>query len=78
MRKPINFLIVNMIISDLLSSIFVIPPDIQSLYIDSWLIGGPLRQMSVILGSCHVYLSIWEMVLCHLTQCACAMHPGKQ
>ena len=43
-RKPINFLIVNIAISDLLSSIFLIPPEIQSLYIDSWLIGGPLAQ----------------------------------
>ena len=44
MRKPINFLIVNMAISDLLLPIFVIPPEIQMLYIDSWLIGGPLGQ----------------------------------
>ena len=44
MRKPANFLIVNMAISDLLSSIFVIPAEIQSLYTDSWLIGGPLAQ----------------------------------
>ena len=44
MRKPINFLIVNMAISDLMLPIFVIPPEIQMLYIDSWLIGGPLGQ----------------------------------
>ena len=44
MRKPINFLIVNMAMSDLLFPIFLIPRLIQMLYIDSWLIGGPLGQ----------------------------------
>ena len=45
MRKPINFLIVNMAISDLLFPIFLFPRKIQkSLYADSWLIGGPLGQ----------------------------------
>ena len=44
MRKPINFLIVNMAMSDLLIPIFLIPWDIQRLYIKSWLIGGPLGQ----------------------------------
>ena len=44
MRKPINFLIVNMTMSDLLIPIFLIPSDIQWLYINSWLIGGPLGQ----------------------------------
>ena len=44
MRKPINFLIVNMAISDLLFPIFRIPHLIQMLYMDSWLIGGPLGQ----------------------------------
>ena len=41
MRKPINFLIVNMAISDLLLPIFLIPREVQGLYVDSWLIGGP-------------------------------------
>ena len=45
MRKPINFLIVNMAMSDLMYPIFLIPILIQGLYInDSWLIGGPLGQ----------------------------------
>ncbi|XP_078364554.1 QRFP-like peptide receptor [Oculina patagonica] len=42
MRKPINFLIVNMAMSDLLWSIFLFPLIITELYVDSWLIGGPL------------------------------------
>ena len=44
MRKPINFLIVNMAMSDLLIPIFWIPWDIQWFYINSWLIRGPLGQ----------------------------------
>ena len=43
MRKPINFFIVSMAMSDMLP-IFMIPWKIQKLYIDSWLIGGPLGQ----------------------------------
>ena len=44
MRKPINFLILNMALSDLLFPIFLIPRVIQTFYIDTWLIGGPLGQ----------------------------------
>ena len=44
MRKPNNYLIVNMAMSDLLVPIFLIPWEIQKLYIDSWLISGPLGQ----------------------------------
>ena len=44
MRKPINFFIVNMAMSDLLFPILVIPMSIIELYIDYWLIGGPLGQ----------------------------------
>ena len=44
MRKPINFLIVNMAMSDLLFLIFVIPRVLTELYVDSWLISGPLGQ----------------------------------
>ena len=51
MRKPINFFIVNTAMSDLLFPIIVIPPLILMLYIDSWLIGGPLGQVSCKLGA---------------------------
>ena len=44
MRKPINFLIVNMAMSDLLFPIFRIPHLMQMLYMDSWLTGGLLGQ----------------------------------
>ena len=45
MRKPINFFVVNMAMSDILYPIFVLPWNIQWLYMNSsWLIGGPLGQ----------------------------------
>ena len=43
-RKPINFLIVNMAMSDTLFPIFLIPRQLTALYIDSWLISGPIGQ----------------------------------
>ena len=42
MRKPINFLIVNMAMSDLLYPIFVFPRFLVSLYVDYWLLSGAL------------------------------------
>ena len=42
MRKPINFFIVNMAMSDLLFPIFFFPPILAEMYVDSWLISGPL------------------------------------
>ena len=44
MRKPINFLIVNMAMSDLLYPVFVFPRFLSRLYVDYWLITGPLGQ----------------------------------
>ena len=44
MRKPINFLIVNMAMSDLLYPIFLYPWEITERYVCSWLISGPLGQ----------------------------------
>ena len=44
MRKPINFFIVNMAMSDLLYPIILFLKGIQRLYIDSWLISCPLGQ----------------------------------
>ena len=44
MRKPINFLIVNMAMSDLLFPISLFPLVLTELHVDSWLISGPLGQ----------------------------------
>ena len=67
MRKPINFLIVNMAMSDLLFAIFRIPRNIRLLYSKSWLIGGPLGQalckLENFLPSVSVAVSIQNLVL---------------
>ena len=67
MRKPINFLIVNMAMSDLLFPIFAIPPDIQWHYTKSWLIGGPLGQtlckLVMFLPRVSLVVSIQSLVL---------------
>ena len=44
MRKPINFLIANMAMSDLLYPICLFPKIITEFYVDSWLISGPIGQ----------------------------------
>ena len=45
LRKPINYFIVNMAISDLLYPIIFIPWNLTYLLLDmAWLIGGPLGQ----------------------------------
>jgi len=45
MRKPINYFITNMAMSDLLIPIFLFPRKLTGLYVDyQWLISGPLGQ----------------------------------
>ena len=67
MRKPINLLIINMAMSDLLFPAFLIPLDIQRLYINSWLIGGPLGQalckMAALLLNVSFVVSVQSLVL---------------
>ena len=67
MRKPINFFIVNMAMSDLLFPIFLIPREIQLLLIDSWLIGGPLGEvlckLVIFLSDVSLIFSIQSLVL---------------
>lgn len=67
MRKPINFFIVNMAMSDLLYPIIFIPKKIQTLYLDSWLIGGLLGQilckLFIFLVDLSAAVSIQSLVL---------------
>ena len=57
MRKPINFLIVNMAMSDLLYAIFVIPPNLFTLYFETWLIAGRLGEVFCKLVESMIYVS---------------------
>ena len=45
LRRPFNFLTVNMAMSDLLVPIFLFPRNLISTFTRSWLIGGPLGQV---------------------------------
>ena len=67
MRTPINFFIINMAMSDLLFPIFSIPRAIQMLYVDSWLIDGPLGQtlckLAAFLPDISALVSIQSLIL---------------
>ena len=77
MRKPINFLIGNMAMSDLLIPIFWIPRDIQLLYINSWLIGGSLGQalckLVSFLPEVSIVVSIQSLVLIAVDRFGCVV-----
>ena len=79
MRKPINFLIVNMAMSDLLFPIFLIPRDIQLLFIDSWLIGGPLGQalckLVIFLSDVSLIVSIQSLILIAVDRFGAVVYP---
>ena len=53
MRKPINYFITNMAISDLMLPIFLFPMRITDTFLESWPITGPLGQ-----ALCKLYLFI--------------------
>jgi len=44
LRKPINYFIVHMAMSDLLYPVFWIPKNLTGLFVESWLVGGSLGQ----------------------------------
>ena len=80
MRKPINFLIVNMAMSDLLFPIFLFPSDImQRLYTDSWLIAGPLGQalckLIYFLTDVSTAVSIQSLILIAVGRFGAVMYP---
>ena len=79
MRKPINFFIANMAMSDLLFPIFLIPREIQLLYTDSWLIGGPLGQtlckLVIFLSDVSLIVSIQSLVLIAVDRFGAVVYP---
>ena len=81
MRKPINFLIVNMAMSDLLYPIFLIPWQIQTLYIDSWVFGGPLGQalckLAAFLPHVSALMSIQSLVLIAVDRFGAVVFPFR-
>ena len=79
MRKPINFLIVNMAMSDLTYPIFLIPHEIQKLYINSWLIGGPLGlalcKLVYLFADVSSIVSIQSLVLIAVDRFGAVVYP---
>ena len=67
MRKPNNFFIVNMAMSDLLFPIFLFPWILANMYADSWLVTGPLGQalckLSWFLPNVSTVISIQSLIL---------------
>ena len=67
MRKPINFFIVNMAMSDLLFPIFLLPRKLAYLHAESWLISGSLGQalckLAYFLPDVSASVSIQSLVL---------------
>ena len=68
MRKPINYFITNMAMSDLLFPIFLFPRNLTDLYVDyQWLNSGPLGQalckLVHFLASVSSFVSIQSLIL---------------
>ena len=81
MRKPINFLIVNMAMSDLMLPIFLFPWAITEFYSDTWTISGPLGQalckMLVFLPDVSTTVSIQSLVLIALDRFSAVLFPFR-
>ena len=79
LRKPINMLIANMAMSDLLYPIFPIPVRLIELHVGSWLIGGTLGQalckIYPFLGDISSLLSIQSLVLISVDRYAAVVAP---
>ena len=57
-KKPVNYFIANMVMSDLVYPISMLPRDVASLFMrSSWLISGPLVQALCKLGSFSIEVS---------------------
>jgi len=79
MRKPVNFLVLNMAMSDLLYPIFVFPRFLSSLYVDYWLINGSLGQafckLVPFLQDISLSVSLQSVVLIAVDRFGAAVYP---
>ena len=79
LRKPINMLIANMAMSDLLFPIFVIPVRLTDWHVGPWLIGGTLGQalckIYPFLGEISMKVSIQSLVLITVDRYAAVVVP---
>ena len=81
LRKPINFFIVNMAMSDLLYPIFLFPWEITELHVGSWLISGPLCQalckLAPFLTDVSLGVSIHNLVLVPVDRFGAVVFPHR-
>ena len=67
LRKPINLLITNMAISDLLYPTFLFPVQLAEMHVGSWFIGGTFGQvlckLHIFLADASSFVSIQSLVL---------------
>jgi len=80
LRKPINYFIVNMALSDFLFPIFLFPRNVTGLYVDyQWLISGPLGQalckLVPFLTYVSMFVSIQSLVLIAVDRFGAAVFP---
>ena len=79
LRKPINFLIVNMAMSDLLVPIFLFPRELVLTYSRSWVIDGLLGQvlckLSIYASNLSFTVSIQSLVLIAVDRFGAVMFP---
>ncbi|XP_067035457.1 RYamide receptor-like [Acropora muricata] len=79
LRKPINFLIVNMAMSDLLYPIFLIPRRLSDLYQDSWLITGNLGvalcKLSPFLTDVSLVVSVQSLIFIAVDRLGAVLFP---
>ena len=81
LRKPINYFIVNMAMSDMLYPIFRFPVKLSWLYMDSWLISGPLGQalckLVFFLSHTSFLVSIQSLVLIAVDRFGAVVFPFR-
>ena len=79
LRKPINMLIANMAMSDLLYPIFLFPVRLTELHVGSWLIGSTLGQVvckiRAFLADISTLVSIQSLVLISVDRYAAVVVP---
>ena len=80
MRKPINFFIVNMAMSDLLFPIFYFPSIVAKINYGYWLLGGPVGQalckLNYFLVDISAFVSIQSLVLIAVDRFGAVVFPS--
>jgi len=81
LRKPINYFIVNMAMSDLLYPIFWFPSNLTYLFLDSWPISGPLGlamcKLVHFLALVSVIVSVQSLILIAVDRFGTVVYPYR-